>query len=326
MSLPLVPFFWLWTILPINHPGLTYANYFSHDSPAFYLNLLLKVPLFIADVGAGVLIMKLVRMITSSEAKSRSAVLLWFANPFNIFWTNAYGGVDVIPAEIVLLATYFGARKRNFLSGFSLSVGGLLRIFPFLTFPFMVSSLRHRSLRSIVYMLTGFSIPVILALVGLYVSNGGSLEVVSLVPTWQTWLLDFLGISLTDQNVKSAFVLIALQLLVCTRFWKYLTHLHLVTVSILALFISSLAYAGSDRHFMWVSPMLTISVAINAREVWVFIFTFVSAFAVSLASPDRLLIGPFLVGIFYGAKTLYLLMINQTNINPKPTALLANRP
>jgi hypothetical protein len=167
--------------------------------------------------------------------------------------------------------------------------------------------------------LTRFSIgwlaPPALALLAIYVSKSGNLETLSLIPTSQTWLLDFLGSDLFGQNVRSAIVLVVLQLLVCSVFWKRVNYLNAVTAAILALFVSSLAYAGSAHHFMWVSPLLTISVASNPREVWAFLLTFASAFGVTYPfQPGTWLIGPFLTGIFYGTKSIYLLIINRENI------------
>jgi hypothetical protein len=327
MGVVLVPFFWLWTLLPINHPPLTYANYlFSNSTPAFFLNLLLKTPLFIADVGAGLLVMKLVRAMTGSETKGPLSFLAWIANPFNIYWINFDGAVDVIPTTIVLLAIYLALKDRSFLSGFSLAVGGLLRIFPFLTFPFLLFSSRRRNVRSITYLLLGFLLLPIIVLIALYVSKAGSLEAVTLIPTGQPWLMDFLGSgsfnfdkyapAVAGQDVKSAVVVLILQLLVCVRFWKNPKGIHLVTASIFALFIGSLAYAGDPRHFMWVSPLLTVSLAINPNEVWVFLLTFASAFGVTYPfTQSTPLLGTFLGGIFVGAEAIYLLKINQENIH-----------
>ena len=332
MGVVLTPFFWFWTLLPINHPSLTYANYLgSYSTPAFFLNVFLKTPLFIADMGAGLLVMKLVGTMTGSETKDRLAFLAWFANPFNIYWINIDGAVDVIPTTIVLLAIYLALKDRTFLSGFSLAVGGILRIFPFLTFPFLLCSPRGRNFRSITYLLLGFLLVPIVGLTALYITKAGSLEAVALIPSGsyggggQPWLLDFLGSSsfnfdkyappVAGPDVKSAVVVLVLQLLVCVRFWKNPQGIHLVTASIFALFIGSLAYAGDPRHFMWVSPLLTVSLAINPNEVWVFLLTFASAFGVTYPfTQSTPLLGTFLGGIFVGAEAIYLLKINQENI------------
>lgn len=318
MSVVLAPFLWLWTILPINHPPLSDGNYlYSNSTPAFFLNLLLKAPLFIADIAAGILVMKLVKMMSGSETKSRLAFLVWFANPFNIILINILGSVDVIPASILLFAIYLATTKRNFSSGVWLSIGGLLRIFPFLTFPFLLSSFRDKKLRSIAQLSLGFLTPIVIAIIALQVFRGGTLQTVTLIPTHQTWLLDFLGTGLAGENVKSAVVVVVLQLLVCMRFWKNPNCLHAVASSLLALFISSLAYGSDPNHFVWVTPLLTISFAINSKEVWFFLLTFVSATSI-LFEGGLPLVGKFVWGIFQGAMAIYLLKLNQENICKNP--------
>jgi hypothetical protein len=61
--------------------------------------------------------------------------------------------------------------------------------------------------------------------------------------------------------------------------------------------------------------LLTVSLAINPNEVWVFLLTFVSAFGVTYPfTQSTPLLGTFLGGIFVGAEAIYLLKINQENI------------
>lgn len=317
LGIVLVPFFWVWTKLPIQHPSITWQNYlFSKSGPAFFLNLLMKTPIFLADTGTGILVFRLVKRLTGSVTTSKLAFLAWYMNPFNIYWINSFGGMDVIPAFGFLLALAFGIEKRWFRCGVCASIGALLRIFPLFAFPYFFPAVKSKTVSQYVYLIAGFVLPLVLGLVAIYALGAGSLTSIAATTQKQYWLSDFLGIDITNSYVKLTYVLLAVQLFVVFHYWKNSNLVPLVTVSLLALLTGAQAYGGSTHHFLWVSPLLAISVVLTPNELWIFILTFATA---SLAPPiipfpPIPFIDTFLWGAFFAAKAAYLVKINLENI------------
>jgi len=317
LQVTLAPFFWFWTRLPIEHPPLATLP-LAGSTPAFLLSTLMKLPSFLADIVTGGLIYKLVGQMTNSERKSQIALLSWYLNPFNIYWIEAFGAMDAIPISIVVLAILFGTSRKWVSSGICVAIAGILRIFPLVIFPFLLAnSLGSR--RSYISLLIGFLLPLTFAIVAMYISATGTLLTVASLP-WggESWLLDFLGISL-GQFVKLTPILLAVQFFVMIYFWRKTTLLHATTVGLLALLVGALPYGGYGYHFLWVSPLLSASLALSPDEMWIFIFTFVTGSIyppiIFLSLPSLSVLEPLLAGSFYAAKATYLVKINLESIS-----------
>jgi hypothetical protein len=315
IQLLLVPFFWIWTKLPIQHPPL-YNMLHGNSTPALLLSILMKLPPLLADIITGYVVFKLTLQLTNSEKKSKLASVIWYLNPYNIFWINAVGAMDVIPTLVFLLAIVAGSSNKWFRSGLCASVASILRIYPIFSFPFFLPAIQTKKYRR--YAVSGFLLPLVAALIFVYANGAGSLNAIIELPKVEYWLLDFLGGNLTNVNIKLALVLVPVQFYVTVRYWKKAALLYLATVSILALLIG--AQNTPPHHFLWVSPLLTMCVVLSADEAWIFILTFVTAslhlgpifgiFPMALFS----LTDPFLGGCFYAAKTAYLIKLNLKNI------------
>ncbi|MGA2784319.1 MAG: hypothetical protein ABSF09_06450 [Candidatus Bathyarchaeia archaeon] len=325
LQLVLSPFFWLWIMLPVDHPSILFIQGSSHSTlSAISLIFLMRLPTLLADIAIGVLLFKLVRRITSSDQKGTVAFLLWYANPFNIFWIEVFGGMDVIPTLVLVLAVVIGSNREWFKSGLCVAVATVLRIFPILTFPFFVLAVKGGRTRAYAFLFSGFLLPLIGGLVVLYITGAGTMVSMLNTPLREYWLLDFLGFKLTNQFVRLVPVLLAIQFYVVIRYWKDPGLIHLVAVSLLSLLVAH-TYGGINHHFIWVVPFLTASVAINHDEYWIFIVTFVTASlypfifpipAIPLSSDIIHFFDPFYAGCFYAAKAAYLIKINFKNIRP----------
>ena len=311
----LVPSYWLWTKLPIPHPPVNQSHMlFSTSMPVLLLSFLLKIPILFADIGTGVLISNLVSRATGSS-KGRVAFLVWYLNPFNIYWINVFGGMDIIPTCIFMAAVALATKDKWLDSGLSLAVAGILRIFSLFTFPFLLLVFRNKLNRSARFLI-GFMLPLALG-IGFVLSTGVvTFTWIVGVPSRQFWLMDFFGYSLTNNNVKLTFVVLALQFFVTCRYWKSAEIIPLATVSVLALLTAAQAYGGSGHHFIWASPLLTTSVMLNQNEKWTFILTFMTACLGPFISPVPLpaYTDTLTWGAFYAAKTVYLLRINLNQI------------
>jgi hypothetical protein len=314
LQVVLAPFFWIWTQLPIDHPPLASLP-LSKSTPAFALSLLMKLPSFIADLATGVLIRNLVRYTTSSERKSWIALLAWYCNPFNTYWIEAFGAVDVIPAAILLLAIMLDMKKKWFSSGLCVAIASILRIFPLFVFPFTLA--KAKLTREYASLLSGFLLPLVGVVLAMYASGVGTLSVLASLPQNETWLLDFLGVNLS-QYVKLTPVLMVLQFFIIKYYWTKGSIIQCVSVALLTLLVGALPYGGYGYHFLWVSPLLSISLSMNLDEIWVFIFTFVTASLyppmIFVSLPSLSALEPLFAGAFFAAKATYLTKINVENV------------
>jgi hypothetical protein len=324
----LAPFFWVWTKLPIQHPQINSmlicgptTCWYRNSASAIILSILMKIPTFLADIATGVLVCKVTMQVTCSRTKSKLASLVWYANPYNIYWINAIGAMDVIPTLIVVLAIYYGNMGKCSRSGIWLSVATILRIFPIFIVPFFLRGIRAGS-RGYARILLGYILPIVSVLLLVYAAGAGTVSTIIQLPKTEYWLLDFLGGNLVNPNVKLALVLVPVQLFITMRYWKAPILLHLTTVSLLALLIG--AQNTPPHHFLWVSPLLTICVFLNPDELWIFILTFLTTtadplhltaiFWIHTPVPALNILAPFIGGCFYAAKTTYLVKLNVRNI------------
>lgn len=133
----LAPFYWLWTVLPIPHPALN-EMVGQYSTAELALVFVMKIPALAFDLFAGFLLYELVRDRTGVERKGWIAFLVWYLNPYNIYWMYYYGGFDVIPTAILLLAVVYGNGGKWIQSGLCASLAAILRLFPFALFPFFV--------------------------------------------------------------------------------------------------------------------------------------------------------------------------------------------
>jgi hypothetical protein len=312
----LAPFFWLWTILPVEHPNL--ANLVQHTASTVSLGLLMRLPIFLCDAATLILLMRAVRRITNSEQKSIVAGLTWFVNPFNFFMLYFFGAMDIIPIAFFLLAINFELGGRWFRFGVSAIVSGLLRLFAFIAYPFFIPLTKTRPTRA--SFIFGSIVPIAFAICVIYFS-GDSLATVSNIPATQSWLLEFFGWNVMGlQFVKLSPVLVLFQLYVVLRFWRDDTNIvYLASVSLLALLLAGTLYAGERQHFLWVSPLLSACVAMRSEDSWIYILTFFTALIAPTVNPfcpctsEPIVFNTFLGGAFYAMKATYLLKLNLSN-------------
>jgi hypothetical protein len=312
----LTPFFWLWTVLPISHPSL--AEMAAVPSTGEYLLvLIMKIPIIACDLLAGFLAALLVRRATHSDRAARSAFLVWYLNPFNVYWMYYFGGFDVVPTTVVLLAALFGNGRQWVRSGFCLAVAGLLRLFPFLMLPFFLVFAYRDKPRSAAKLLFSFLAPVFLALLSEVVALGSFERVlVSImnVPLREYWLLAYYGYSIAPGLFRLTAFLLAVQLYLTWRYWRNDVTTSLVHFSIVPLLVLSVSSYAMPYHFIWVSPFLTAYYMFEQDRLRLFVLTFLfgSLFVASFTSRLPLYpILPLVAGFFYGTQGAYLVKLNM---------------
>ena len=108
------------------------------------LNLLFKLPIFLADIGIALLLYKMTK-------RNEKSMIAYLFNPFVIF-VGACWMFDSIAAFFLLLATYLFQRGRHDFSAVALSFGFLTKIFPIFALPvFCTELIRQRSWKFLRY-------------------------------------------------------------------------------------------------------------------------------------------------------------------------------
>ncbi|MCE5261613.1 MAG: hypothetical protein LLG21_06530, partial [Euryarchaeota archaeon] len=96
-------------------------------SPAF--NLLFKLPIIVGDMLVALTLHRAVDRWKGREAAD-TAFLVWFLNPLVIFVSSVHGQFDALAAYCGLVGTLGFMDRRYLLSGLSLGLGVLLKLFP----------------------------------------------------------------------------------------------------------------------------------------------------------------------------------------------------
>ncbi|MFX0038213.1 MAG: hypothetical protein ACFE91_06170 [Promethearchaeota archaeon] len=93
------------------------------------------IPIFLATLGTGVLIYRIVHKITANERKSTISMLLYFLNPFTIFYSSYMWLNPTIFVFFIMLSFYLVLNDKNSLSMVSLGIATLFKQFTIAFFP-----------------------------------------------------------------------------------------------------------------------------------------------------------------------------------------------
>ena len=328
----LTPFYWLWTLLPIQHGTL--AEIAAQPSLARYsLMYVMKIPIIVCDFLTGLFVFNLAGRLNPSRASK--AFLSWHLNPFNWYWLYWFTTMDVIPAVIVLLAIQYSMKRKWSCCGLCLSLAAILRLYPIFLLPFFaVYALwveARPATRALVHFASAFVMPIILGMVlqGFVIGSFAALlNALLRFPITQPELPNFLGFRLATFFTLTPFLLVS-QLYVSFSRWRKNTALVLLVLAPLLVFFAS--GIGVGLHLIWASPLLSIYYAFD-NDLLLFSLTFLSAFLSPITTsplfthyfgwdltyqgnqPIIDLLGPCMSGIHYGAKMTYLLKLNLSRL------------
>jgi hypothetical protein len=335
----IAPFYWLWTILPVEHPPF-YTMLASRDvflGPPMSFLFALKLPIFLFDLLTGILVAKLVQA-QSSNAGAKG-FLAWYLNPYNWVWLYWYSTYDIIPTAIVTLAILLAIKGRWLQCGLCLSFAGLLRLYPFLIFPFFLLYASRVSRRSILKFAAGFLAPVVSALLVMVVMIGSLNSLIMILlntPLRQDWVLVFYGFPISNASISLTPFLLGVQLyliMIWNRNGSSMTNVALV--SILLIFVGSYHHG---YHFLWVSPFLSAYSDLDRKSMPLFVLTYFVAFFSPITYEggvlpvfnsyyrDSLLaLGEAITsGAFVACKLAYVVLVNGKAISRKSFGSLPN--
>lgn len=150
---------------PSNHgyaylPGLLYlfsGLYFIHLKFGFPLEVLWKIPVLLADIGVGVLLVKY--FLKKNYPIALFSILMWFFNPYNFFRTG-YTYADPIPVLLMFLAVIY-LEKDDVLAGAFLALSIVFKTFPIILIPLFLIKTKNKWKFLVSAVLVGlfFSIP-----------------------------------------------------------------------------------------------------------------------------------------------------------------------
>lgn len=107
-------------------------------------NLLVKIPLIVADIFSTLLIYRIAHFYTNDNSVSRRAAYLYFLSPLVIWISAAWGQYDSLAVLFTLLSLYLLlVSKKIVLSSLSLYTATLIKIYPIIFIvPILISILR----------------------------------------------------------------------------------------------------------------------------------------------------------------------------------------
>jgi uncharacterized membrane protein YuzA (DUF378 family) len=170
--------------------ALTYRLYALLGEPSRFLYyFLLKQPMVWADVGAAVVLAKII-LLSGDIRSARTALLVWLYFPLGIIISSMWGQLDPIALFLSLLAIYFFLASKWLPSAAMLGLAIYLKTLPLVFLPvFLMQARTSRKLR-LGYSLVSLAVPAAGSLVPALGFNWGiqgmfnnfSFQVVSLFP------------------------------------------------------------------------------------------------------------------------------------------------
>ncbi|OQA04690.1 MAG: GPI transamidase subunit PIG-U [bacterium ADurb.Bin400] len=130
-------------------------------SPAF--NLGYKIPLILADTAIAYMLFLIAR--PTSLLRAEKVFAMWYLNPLVIFTSSVIGQFDVLPAALILIAITFLLEKKYFMSGLSLAIAALFKLYPVFLLPLYLvicysSNQGERRKKAMLHLLAGLFIPI----------------------------------------------------------------------------------------------------------------------------------------------------------------------
>ena len=152
--------------------ALTYRLYALLGEPSRFLYyFLLKQPIVLADIGAAVVLAKIILL--SGDARSaRTALLVWLYFPLGIIISSMWGQLDPISLFLSLLAIYFFLASKWLPSAAMLGLAIYLKTLPVVFLPVFLMQTRTRNIR-LNYSLISLGIPIAGTLVPAQIFNWG---------------------------------------------------------------------------------------------------------------------------------------------------------
>lgn len=150
---------------PRLNPGVQW-NITVVPGPLF--NLIVKLPLIVADVLVALLLYRLVREEMGDERAATAVSLLWFLSPLTIWVSSGWGMFDTLPTLFSVLALYLLFHKKFAYSGVSLALAIAMKYYAVvLVFPLLLLTWGRGGKRAFVESVGGTAITALLLFIPL---------------------------------------------------------------------------------------------------------------------------------------------------------------
>jgi uncharacterized membrane protein len=266
-------FYRVWLFLPISHPPVNKILgqfYFNPSLSAYMLVFLIKLPFIIFDVLLGLLLYKIIFLITKDSYKSVVGIFSWLFNPYIFLVVEASGVVDVIGTFFAVLSFFLLIKEKVSLSGVALAIGVIARFYPLIFLPFYIILLiKEKKVSKIVKFLLPFIVILIFALFPLIINYGydKAIKLLLLMFIEYEEFLWFFGVPITSFTApsQSLSLIIIAYILLLFRFYK--GNFRLIENLNESLLITLLAFFALGRwnsyYTLWFIPFLTVDCIIN---------------------------------------------------------------
>jgi len=297
----LSPFFGLWLALTGNlgNPTIDLARFiiasssFVPSPDGLLLVFLMKLPVLLFDLLAGYSLYLLSSQLTGTMEFSEKAFLVWWLNPFNLFFIDMWGEIDVIPAALLVLAVILALKRRWGSSGIIVAFASIIRLYPTLLLPaFLIQSLRGGKTPTVRFA-AGFLAPIALGIAYLMHTMSVSSTISYFIgltnaPFFQASVYgnELLPVLLNgDVALRQTLFLMPLQVYVILRLWRRESASPMrVCLAMLLLLFATTGY--EPYRFTWVTPFLTLYYAISGESTFLFSTLFGFQFLASLGRGD----------------------------------------
>lgn len=135
---------------PWGYPGLYFAftvpAYLVSGEDAYVYGVLLKIPFAFLDLGTGILLFRIARLVGGGQAISRIVTLAFLFNPFSVLITSVWGTNDPLPIFLTTLALFFLLRGREgdeYRTGWALGLGIAAKLYPILLLPVALATMQR---------------------------------------------------------------------------------------------------------------------------------------------------------------------------------------
>jgi len=142
----------IWALIPVDHPKVLMMFpgnffqptlgrsiwYFPHTPGTYLFVFMMKFPNLMFDFLIGVLLYYIVLMVGKNKSVAIIASLFWFLNPYVTLIAEMWASVDIVAIFFLILGIYLFMRGRFLKCAASIALGGSIKIFPILFFPFFL--------------------------------------------------------------------------------------------------------------------------------------------------------------------------------------------
>lgn len=279
--------FWTGTLL--DHEGaLSFIRGTSSEASAalFWLSLIMKIPLVIADIVTGFIIYKILLRFKIQEY-AVWGFIFWSLNPYTNIVTEMQGAIDIVPVALLMVGLYATMTRRNILSFVSMFAGTGLKFLPVILAPTLFRYRQknfHAALPSVIGIILGAA-----AYVYWIMASGLNIQVAFFEYSPLTHQFsDFMPLPQWGRGGEISTIALSLTLFyfLFFEYWQRFEEITLIEI----FFATMLLYVSFSNwyapYFGWLVPLLVLTGMLRKTDRGIIVTYYVAALAYGLAAFD----------------------------------------